>query len=403
MNGQVVVGLLAICLTAGSGCESPWLGVSPARPGAEAAEVRFALEIQTPAADPAKIQVWVTSSDPSAWSKLSALRADAAWEPILSLRLAPAQGVAGGMPGTGVLGKYLVAGKRLGFLPTYPLLPGVKYQAVFDPTQLPGLVVRKRSPIVREHQVVPEKPAAPPAITGVYPSGPEVPANHLKFYLVFSEPMQPGNIFKYFKLLDARGVEVSEPFRETELWSVDGRRLTLWFHPGRQKTGVNLNVEIGPVLSAGQRYTLVIAGDWPSQRGVPLGRAIEKSFRAGPADHRQLDARVWQLEPPAASTRGKLRLTFPKAHDWALLQSQLWVETASGKRVPGQIEIGTGELRWSFEPAQAWRAGNYRLAMGSVLEDLAGNSLARPFEVDVAGLAAKSVAPVIYRQFVIRQ
>ena len=245
-----------------------------------------------------------------------------------------------------------------------------------------------------------QEPVAP---VRIFPSAEVLPANHLKFYLHFPEPMRQGVFLAHCALLEKRGGVVREPFRETELWSDDRRRLTLWLHPGRQKTGVNLNVEIGPVLSAGQRYTLVIAGDWPSQRGVPLGRAIEKSFRAGPADHRQLDARVWQLEPPAASTRGKLRLTFPKAHDWALLQSQLWVETASGKRVPGQIEIGTGELRWSFEPAQAWRAGNYRLAMGSVLEDLAGNSLARPFEVDVAGLAAKSVAPVIYRQFVIRQ
>ena len=287
------------------------------------------------------------------------------------------------------------------FQPRFPLLPGEKYQVRFDSTKLPGLTVRRPQPVVREYQLAAEEPSAPPRLTGIYPSGSEVPANHLKFYLLFSEPMQPGNIFIYFKLLDARGAEVPEPFRETELWSVDGRRLTLWFHPGRQKTGVNLNVEIGPVMVEGQRYTLVVSSDWPSQRGMPLGRAIEKSFRAGPADHTQPNADAWKLEPPA-TLRGELRVTFPEAYDWALLQSQLWVETAAGKRVPGRIEIGAGERDWSFAPVPAWRAGNYRLAAGSVLEDLAGNSLARPFEVDLQRVKPPAVGAVIYRSFTVK-
>ncbi len=402
VNRFVLPGVLAVGLAVVVGCESIPLEARPIRPGPTADEIRFAMEIRIRESDPAKATLWVTASDPSVWPQIPAASATDFWEPILSLRLAPASVAAGKTPTLPLLGEYSVTGNRLEFQPKYPLLPGEKYQARFDPTRWPGLAVRGMAPIVREYQLASKKPAAPPIVTGIYPSGSEVPANHLKFYLVFSEPMQTGDNFKYFKLLDAHGLEVPEPFRETELWSMDGRRLTLWFHPGRQKTGVNLNVEIGPVLVAGHSYTLVIAGDWPSQRGVPLGRAIEKPFHAGPADHTQPDARVWKLESPPASTRGKLRLTFPKAHDWALLQSQLWVETAAGKRVPGQIEIGTGELSWNFEPASAWPPGNYRLAMGSVLEDLAGNSLARPFEVDVAGPAAKPVAPVIYRPFILR-
>ncbi len=322
------------------------------------------------------------------------------WESILSLRFVPANSEAGNPNASPIFGTYSVAGNRLIFQPRFALLPGERYLARFDPTKLPGIAIHGISPIVRDYQVTSTKPAAPPRITAIYPSGSEVPANHLKFYLLFSEPMQPGNIFKYFKLLNARGEEVSEPFRETELWSVDGRRLTLWFHPGRQKTGVNLNVEFGPVLVEGQHFTLVISGDWPSQRGVPLGRAIEKSFRAGPADHTQPNAESWGIDPPV-NARGKLRVTFPEAFDWALLQSQLWVETAAGKRVLGRIEIGAGETSWSFEPMQAWVAGSYRLAAGSVLEDLAGNSLARPFEVDLQRTKTKLVEPVIYRPFIV--
>ena len=74
--------------------------------------------------------------------------------------------------------------------------------------------------------------------------------------------MEQGEIFWHFRLTDlATGIPVEEPFRETELWSDDGKRLTLWLHPGRQKTGVNLNMDLGPVLEPRRRYALEIAAD----------------------------------------------------------------------------------------------------------------------------------------------
>jgi hypothetical protein len=121
-------------------------------------------------------------------------------------------------------------------------------------------------------------PASPPQLSSIHPSGSALPANHLKFYLHFSEPMQQGVFLQHCSVMDADGKIVPEPFRETELWSEDGLRLTLWFHPGRQKTGVNLNVEVGPVLVPGQRCKLIISGKWKSERGVPLGKDVEKSF-----------------------------------------------------------------------------------------------------------------------------
>jgi hypothetical protein len=108
--------------------------------------------------------------------------------------------------------------------------------------------------------------AEAPRLEAIYPSGDTVPANHLKFYLHFSAPMREGVFLEHCRLLDATGKPVLEPFRETELWSEDHRRLTLWLHPGRQKTGVNLNDEFGPVLQPNQSYTLVISGAWATSR-----------------------------------------------------------------------------------------------------------------------------------------
>lgn len=231
--------------------------------------------------------------------------------------------------------------------------------------------------------------SAPPKQVGVapvaiYPTADALPANHLKFYLVFPEPMREGIFLNHCRLLDARGREVPEPFRETELWSADGRRLTLWLHPGRQKTGVNLNVELGPALREDGHYRLVISGQWSTARGTPLGRDSVKSFIAAAPDRTQPNLDRWQILLPRAKLREPLLVRFDEPLDWALLHSKFRVERADGTPVAGGIKVGRGERTWTFTPDEPWRAGDYRLAVDVVMEDLAGNSLLRPFEVDLS-------------------
>src|SRR5687767_9518698 len=181
----------------------------------------------------------------------------------------------------------------------------------------------------------PSTPAPPPQLSSIHPSGSVLPANHLKFYLHFSEPMQQGVFLQHCSVMDGDGKLVPEPFRETELWSEDGRRLTLWFHPGRQKTGVNLNVEIGPVLVPGKRCKLIISGKWESARGVPLGKDVEKSFYVAERAIGQLNMADWKITPPAAGTRQPLQVKFPAPLDFALLQRCLRVSNDHGVLVSG--------------------------------------------------------------------
>src|SRR5262249_6927483 len=137
------------------------------------------------------------------------------------------------------------------FVPRYPLVPGRHYRASFRPDEGRALTVEYR---------VPPRPATPPAVVDrVYPTASELPANQLKFYIHFSRPMrETRDICNHFHLSGRDGEPVPDPWRRTELWSADGKRLTLWIHPGRIKQGVNLREEFEPVLSPGREYTLVI-------------------------------------------------------------------------------------------------------------------------------------------------
>ena len=121
----------------------------------------------------------------------------------------------GGKP---LLGHMDKANGRIQFTPQFPLLTGETYEAVF--TDSTG------QQIVLEHTIAIKAPA--PQVKAIYPSTSLLPANHLKFYLHFTEPMQQGKIYGYFKLIDlTSGLPVEKPFRETELWSANGKRLTL--------------------------------------------------------------------------------------------------------------------------------------------------------------------------------
>lgn len=241
--------------------------------------------------------------------------------------------------------------------------------------------------------------AEAPRIEAIFPSGALLPANHLKFYLHFSAPMREGIFLDYCRLLDEHGAPVADPFRETELWSEDHRRLTLWLHPGRQKTGVNLNDDFGPVLQPGHAYTLVIAAGWPSADGVPLGGEVRKAFRTSERSTAQLDAGRWQIAAPKAGSLEPVEIHFPAPLDHALLQRCLHVLDETSASVEGSVATADDERTWRFTPAHAWRVAGYQIQAESILEDLAGNSLARPFEVDLSAPPPKAVPRVVCLPF----
>jgi hypothetical protein len=74
---------------------------------------------------------------------------------------------------------------------------------------------------------------------------------------------------------------------------------------------------------------------------------------------------------------------FPESLDHAMLHRVLRVFDSSGDAISGEIAVSDNETLWRFTPATAWASGDYKLSIDSALEDLAGNSIRRRFEVDV--------------------
>ncbi len=323
------------------------------------------------------------------------------WSSFLAVRVVPGTAAEiGAIPP--LLGSYTAGHDGIRFEPRFPLEPGVRFRAEFEPVQ--------KHAVAQQHLVLcgsshadwqiaftarlaadfspPFSPStARTSVVEVYPTGSVLPENLLRFYVQFSAPMSRGEAYACIHLLDETSQPVNDPFLELaeELWSNDGTRFTLLFDPGRIKRGLKPREEVGPVLEAGKAYTLVIDRDWLDAGGKPLLSGFRKSFRAGPADLTSPDPKTWKIEPLEAETRDALEVRFPETLDRALLDRLICVTDDAGGVVGGQVSTTDHETAWRFTPRQPWRAGSYRLTVVTDLEDVAGNSVARPFEVDATG------------------
>ena len=182
-------------------------------------------------------------------------------------------------------------GSTLKLRPSFPLSPGENYELRL--TVGDDIVER-----LAYQAPLPEK--APPEIVNILPGTEAVPANLLKFYLEFDQPMREGReIFDKIHLEDQHGKRVHSPWRRQELWANDNKRLTLWIHPGRIKQGVNLRNELGPVLVPGETYDLVLENSIQAASGQPL----EKNKTPPLQNHRRKSkpSRSFTLENYAAT------------------------------------------------------------------------------------------------------
>lgn len=314
---------------------------------------------------------------------------DPAWSRILSVRV---KGQTDDRPP--ILGKYMTTETVIRFQTRFPFERGLDYRIVFDSASLPKLP-RARIRIEQDFRVAKSPPDQPARLVAIFPSAGELPENLLRVYLHFSAPMQQGDSYRHVRIVEDSGKIIDRPFLQVpqELWNAEGTRLTLLLDPGRVKEGLKPRAEAGQVLFAGRRYTLEVDTTWLDAAGNALAEAGRKTFRVTPPDVTQPDPKQWKVTPPRPETRDPLLVQFPEPLDEAMLHRALAVVASNGEEVAGVISVSAGESQWQFTPKSAWTNGAFRIRISSTLEDRVGNSIARPFEVDLRDTAARPPVP----------
>ena len=367
---------LAVAITAVLGCDAGFQDPSLAGPQ---------LRLSAPPDDPSRAVIEVVDlPDPLRDALAAASLSEEEWTRLLRVSVY-AQGADEDIPA--MLGRYELVGDSLRFAPLFGLDPGRSYHVKFDPGSVlsAGEAGESQKPLVSILSL--PKPKVDPTTTveAVYPSSNLLPENQLKLYVHFSAPMRMGDGLPFIKLVNASGEEEVDPFLPLggEFWDRERRRYTIFFDPGRVKRGILPNEQLGRPLREGGEYALVIDASWNDAEGSPLKESYRKVFRVGPADETPLDTATWTLRVPTASNREALVVDFPEPLDHGLMTRALAVETADGRAIAGDIDIGEEETRWAFTPGQPWDEGDYRLVASPILEDLAGNQIGQLFEVDV--------------------
>ena len=289
-----------------------------------------------------------------------------------------------------VAGTYARQNGRLQFSPTFGFDRGIDYEATLSIPGAPSKILGFRIPI-------PEGAKSPStAVRQVFPSGGVLPANHLRFYIHFSAPMSRGHVEDCIRLLDDAGKPVNLPFLllSEELWSPDGKRLTLFLDPARVKRGLLPREQEGPVLVEGKSYTLEVTADFHDAEGRPLREGFRRKFRVEPAKYSQPAPGKWKLKIPGKSTRDPLEMAFPHSLDHAMLHRMIEI-IGMDDATQGTVSVSGNERVWRFIPDHRWEAGSFRIRIDRLLEDSCGNSIERLFEVS----RAQGRIPVPERRF----
>jgi hypothetical protein len=203
----------------------------------------------------------------------------------------------------------------------------------------------------------------------VQPSGAQVPANLLRISIRFAKQVE-GPLLPRITLLHANGSKIQEPFLEQELWSPDGKVLTVLMHPGRVKSGLNARAQMGPILSVGEDVSLALDG-------LPI-----KRWNVGPTDEGGPVISAWKVSAVRAESLQPLVVALDGPID-GRDSGYLAIADASGHRLAGQGRLTLGESTWTFTPDAPWRAGAYKLVVRGTLEDPAGNRLGSRFETSI--------------------
>lgn len=272
-----------------------------------------------------------------------------------------------------ISGEYSIERGKLIFVPSFAFLKSKTYRAQF---QLNGDFITRDFMIQNLNRPKAE-------VHEIYPSATELPLNVLRFYLQFTDSMSRGFAYDNIHFVAADGDTLKDVYLELEeeLWSPDMKRFTLLLDPGRIKRGLKSLEDLGYVFEQGKRYTLVVNKNWHDAHDMPMSKGFEKRFKtAGLYETYQGSLSLGNIPESGTTNPVNLKSSYP--NDYALLQRVVQVVDNQGNEIEGIIEIKKNETLWEFTPDKSWSAESYQVRIERILEDVTGNNMINPFDVD---------------------
>ncbi|MEM9582190.1 MAG: hypothetical protein AAGA08_03670 [Pseudomonadota bacterium] len=265
-----------------------------------------------------------------------------------------------------ISGDYQIDGDKLIFDPAFDFIAGQTYTV-----QSHGESAR-----LTEFVIAAQDALSLPEVVAIYPSGPVLPENTLRFYIQFSTPMMPHRADEFINLLNANGEADTAAFMSftQELWNADRTQLTLLMDPGRIKRGVAQNMELGPALLESDAYSIVVDGGWPGATSRQHISRFETSFTVTPALRTLPSVDLWDIDAPQTASTAPLTITFDRPFDQQQARSLITLHDADGHRIRGTVDLTDHEQTWQFTPDTPWSERDVQIVVDTKLEDVAGNN-----------------------------
>jgi hypothetical protein len=202
----------------------------------------------------------------------------------------------------------------------------------------------------------------------ISPQAKVLPANTLRFYIHFPKPAEAHFDRDQLWLLNEEEQVVHDPFLvlSQELWSPDGRRLTVFMEPGRIKRGIGTDPSHDPALVVGKSYSLAITA---------LGQTANHSFRVSDPVLEAITETDWRVVSPTAGSSEPAVVHFDRVMDAGLCEDEIGIVTSSGEVVQTHVSLAPDGTKMHLIPSRPWSAEEHYLFVSERLEDVCGNRL----------------------------
>jgi hypothetical protein len=272
-------------------------------------------------------------------------------------------------PVPAMAGQVVIDGHDRCFVPRFPFVAGTAYTVYVDDA---AVAVLERPPVGGD---------ATTEVVAIHPAVAEVPRNLLRVAVAFSAPMAEGAA-AHIRLVDELGSALTGVLLPTEyeLWDASRRRLTLLLDPARIKRGLVAHRELGYPLRVGSVFQVDVGVAARDATGRPLRAPATRRYRVVDDERRRVEPDAWTLD---VGDNG-LVVRFSRPLDHQLVGGCLRVIGPDGRPAPGRGLVDDDDQGWTFVPADRWTPGAHALVVDPALEDLAGNSVRRVFDRELA-------------------